>query len=118
MGVLNKNTSYLADFVTHCCIGPMWSPSIVLGVVHQPATEQVNQLLYMGTTHCKYHAINLSLNTSEIYFNLTTEYINQMHNILAYIPVLWPLQGYHNQLPLQLSRYQSITITITTTDLH
>ena len=85
MGVLNKNTSYLAEFVTYCCIGPMWSPSIVLGVVHQPATEQVNQLLYMGTTHCKYHAINLSLNTSEIYFNLTTEYINQMHNILAYI---------------------------------
>ena len=65
----------------------MWSPSIVLGVVHQPATEQVNQLLYMGATHCKYHAINLSLNsnTSEIYFNLTTEYINQMYNILAYI---------------------------------
>ena len=35
-----------------------------------------------------------------------------------YVPVLWSLQGYHNQLPLQLSRYQSITITITTTDLH
>ena len=85
MGVLNKITSYLAEFVTYCCTGPMWSPSIVLGVVHQPATEQVNQLLYMGTTHCKYHAINLSLYTSEIYFNLTTEYINQMHNILAYI---------------------------------
>ena len=34
------------------------------------------------------------------------------------VPVLWPLQRYHNQLPLQLSRYQSITITITTTDLH
>ena len=33
-------------------------------------------------------------------------------------PVLWPLQGYHNHLPLQLSRYQSSTVTITTTDLH
>ena len=56
--------------------------------------------------------VEVSSKTGE---NIAEAFFSIVRYVLA---AFWPLQGYSNQLPLQLSEYYNSPNTITTTDLH